>query len=215
MEKEQINKLAITTATLIADISQKKVMAWKSELEVLKNISIHPSAFGTLLLEASIFGHYYVGEKFKKHITNKEDKKLFSDELNDKMIFAVSLILESNKSKDNYNEHKKEIKETYEHFAPTEHESYSTYKGDNITELFRERLRQTFNNCDKFKIMFFENNLKTRIMMKVAGIISGSDDKYSSHSFLDNKIIYNLADNLFSEFALLDYNQLNKNLSDF
>ena len=71
MEKEKIKTLALKVATLIGDISQQNVSSWRNELTVLKNIEIHPSATGALLLEASMFGHHYVGEKFKQNM-NKE-----------------------------------------------------------------------------------------------------------------------------------------------
>lgn len=211
MKKDNTERLALTVATLIADISQKVVSSWKNELKVLKNIDIHPSAYGTLLLESAIFGHYYVGEKFKQHMC-KDDQKIFSDELNNHMVLTVSLLLDHKDKDADFEKHKKMIREMYENFAPEAHRQLSDYKGDSILDVFKLRLRQTFNETDDFKVKFFANTLKNRMMMKFARILSGNsaDNKYASDDFLDETIIYILAGSLFSEFSALDYNQLSK-----
>lgn len=213
MEKENIKTLALTVATLVGDISQKVVSSWRGELKVLKNVEVHPSAYGTLLLEASMFGHYYVGEKFKQSM-NKEDQKIFSDALNDQMILVVSLLLDHKDKEKDFEKHKKMIREMYENFAPVAHLKLSEYKGNSILDMFQIRLRQTFNSTDEFKIRFFENTFKNRFMMKVAGILSGtgSNSKYANDVFLDEKIIYILANQLFAEFSKLDYNELSKEI---
>lgn len=210
MEKENIEKLALTVATLVGDISQKVASSWKSELEVVKNIKIHPSAYGVLLFEAAIFGHYYVGEKFKQHM-NKEEKEIFSKALNDHMVMIVSLLLDHEDKEKDFEGHKKMIRKMYENFAPGKHNALANYKGDNILELFRVALRQTFNDTDDFKLKFTNNSFKNRILLKVAGAFIGSDSKYAGDVVFDEKIIFTLADSLFSEFSKLDYNELSKN----
>lgn len=211
MENENIKTLALTVATLVGDISQKVVSSWRNELKVLKNVDVHPSAYGTLLLEASIFGHYYVGEKFKQNM-NKEDQKIFSDALNEQMVLIVSLLLDHKDKEKDFEGHKKMIREMYENFAPDAHQKLSEYKGNSILDILQIRLRQTFNATDEFKIRFFENTFKNRFMMKVAGILSGdgSNNKYANDVFLDEKIIHILANSLFTEFSKLDYNELSK-----
>lgn len=211
MEKEQLEKLALTVATLVADISQKVVSSWKNELKVLKNIEVHPSGYGTLLLEASMFGHYYVGEKFKQNMS-KDDQKIFSNELDDKMVLMVSLLLDHKDKDKDFEAHKKMIREMYEKFAPEAHKQLAEYRGNSIHDVFKVRLRQTFNNTDDFKMKFFENSFKNRLRLKFAGLLSGdgSSNKYANDTFLDEKIIYLLADSLFAEFSTLDYNELSK-----
>ncbi|MFA5778438.1 MAG: hypothetical protein WC870_03070 [Candidatus Paceibacterota bacterium] len=215
MKKENIEKLALTVATLIADISQKVVSSWKNELKVLKNIEIHPSAYGTLLLESAIFGHYYVGEKFKQHM-EKNEQKIFSNELNDKMVLVVSLLLDHKDKEKDFAKHKEMIKEMYENFAPSTHKFLEGYKGNSILDVFRIKLRQTFNDNRSFGIRFFENTLKNKIMIKWADYISGSKEKNEELNgiFLDETVINILANSLFSEFSTLDYNQLCKEINE-
>ena len=215
MEKETVEKLALIVATLVADISQKVVSSWKNELKVLKNIEVHPSAYGSLLLESAIFGHYYVGEKFKQHMST-EDQIIFTKELNNQMVSMVALLLDHKDKDKDLEKHKKNMREMYENFAPETHKMFAEYKGESILYLFKLKLRQTFNDTDVFKIKFFENSFKNRIMMKVARVLSGdgSKNKYANDDFLDEKIIYILADSLFTEFSAIDYNQLSKEVED-
>ncbi len=204
-----MDKLALIVAILIGDISQKVISKWKGELEIVKNVKIHPSAYGTLLLEAAIFGHYYVGEKIKQHM-NKEEKEIFSDALNKHIILIVSLLLDHENKKKNFEGHEKMIRELYEKFAPGKHNALANYQGDNILELFREALRQTFNGADNFKLKFINNSFKNRVLLKIVGAFIGSKSKHTEDIFLDEKIIYTLADSLFYEFSKLDYNELSK-----
>lgn len=208
-EKEKIEKLALTVATLVGDISQKIVSSWKNELNVLKNVDIHPSAYGTLLLEAAMFGHYYVGEKFKQNM-NKEEQKIFSDALNDHMILITSLLLDHQDKEKNFDGHKKMIRNMYENFAPDLHQKLSEYKGSSILDVLEARLRRIFNATDEFKIRFFENTLKNRVMLKIADLLSGdgSNNKYTNNTFLDEKIIDILANSLFAELSQLDYHHV-------
>jgi hypothetical protein len=211
MKKENLEKLALITATNIADISQDTVSSWKSELKVLKNVEVHPSAYAALLLESSIFGHYYVGEKFKEHM-NENDQNIFSEELHNKVIFMLSMLIESKDVEKNSKTHEDMTRKMYETFAPEKRKFLSECKGNSILDVFRLGLRQTFNGCDDFKIKFFENTLGNRMRMKFAKLLTNKDtvNKFADDEFLDEQIFYTLADSLFSKFSALNFKQLSK-----
>jgi len=206
MDKTKIEKFSLIVATLVTNISQKVISAWVSELKVLRNIEINSSAFTCLIIESVIFGHYYVGQKFKGFM-NKDDAPVFLSTLNDKMIFMMGVLLESEEK--NTDSHEEKIRRVYQELLPERHEALASYRGS-ILELFKEGgLRRIFNDND-YKIKFINHSIVSSIKMKIAKMLSGSnpDFKYANDIFLDNKVLFVLADSLYKEFSGLDYNQL-------
>lgn len=212
MEQNSIITLAATCAALVGDIVQTSVSSWRAELKVLKNVEVHPSIFATLLLEATIFGHYYIQEKFRQYI-NKDDYDSFSYALNEQVIYISSLLFEHKDKEEDFEGHKKMIREMYELFAPAVHQQLSQYKGNSILDILQVNLKRIFNTSDYSTVRFFENTILNQLRMKIAALLTsddGANNKYVNDIFLDEKIVNTLAQTLLLEFSKLDYHELSR-----
>lgn len=206
MDKTKIEKLSLIVATLITYISQKVISAWTNELKVARNIEIDNVAFTSLIFESVIFGHYYVGQKFKGFM-NKDDAMVFLGALDEKVIFLLSVLLES--EEENMDAHEEKISRVYKELSHAQHEALASFRGS-ILELFKEGgLRRIFND-NNYKIKFINHSIVSSVKLKIAKMLSGGNPEfqYANDIFLDNKVLFVVADNLYKEFSGLDYNQL-------
>jgi len=209
MEKEKLDKIALITATYITDISSKTAMSWFNEIKTLKNIPIDNLAVSSLILESATFGHYYFREKIKGYL-NSNDANIFADILTEKIILMLTTIFNANIESNNFTEEKNKIKEMYFDFFPDRFNSYKNYNfkdNETIVSLFKEFLRQVFNS-NEFNIKFIESKAKNSFKFIIAKHLSQNDN-----IFLDNKVIYTLADSIFTELSAISYEQLNEDTS--
>jgi hypothetical protein len=209
MEKDRIGKLALATATTIVAISSESISSWIDEIKVQKNIDIHGAAHGGLILDSVIFGHYYIGEKIKRHM-NEDDSRIFEAMLKEKVIFMISFALKSDDKTRDANTHNETIRKLYDEFMPEKHEALVRYKGGTILDLLKAGFWRTFNEND-FGVKFFRNTLMGKLVMKFClfVIMGTGGSQLAKDTFVDGKVLDMLADTIFARFSSCNYDQLN------
>ena len=207
MDQERCRKLSIIVAARLVDSSHKTISSWADNLEILYKVDLPVMVRTSLLLDSVIFGHYCMLMKIKGRL-DPSSVGLFENVLSEKIVWMLSMLLKDKGSTGGDPE--EEMRGIYQELMPDKHKALGSFKNGSILELFREGgLRRTLNEGN-YNVKFIENTLLSRIRLKVARFLGGSNDPCAGVVFLDNKILFEMADTLFRNFSEVDVSQLIK-----
>ena len=160
-DKEKLEELATKVAAKVVAITANINDKLHAEFLAATNIPIHPGVHNYVWLEIAYFGSYLLHQKVTNSMS-KDEQIIFASTLRERFIFLVTTIVfptegEEDKSLKNY------IESTYD----TKLKKYSEFRGD-ISELFKNELKDTFNSQSDGKIKFVDKSFKTKIKLKAA-----------------------------------------------
>lgn len=202
-KKEKLEELATSAAAEAVAATAAVNDKLHAEFSKATNVSVDAGTHNHVWLEIAYFGLYLLYKKVSTEMTD-EEKKVFKKYLKENFLNYVINIVYQAKGEEAVSL-KKYVRENYD----ARFNLYLNYRGD-VSTLFKEQLRNTFNGQEKGEIKFIDNSLTTKLKLKLAFLLGGKEflEEHKGEVYLSEDILNLTAKNIMQVFQEI-------NLSNF